>query len=382
MRKTSMKRRRNSGRIRAALFVLFAASLVGLKGSSALTKAAEAIPDDEKVGAQKKYSYETLTEDDKNIPADVLNPNGIMSLYDSNKSESDYLAKAKEQDEIFSEYSNIGIANVSDTLNIRKEPTQKGSLVGRLPSNAVCDIVSEEGEWSYVTSGEVEGYVKSEYLATGADARLLAEKAIQTKATVHVQDGNLTVRMDPDENGGVLTAVADGEELDVEEALGNWVKINLDNNIAYVNADYVTVEKYLRTAMSISELIYGSGVSSIRGEICNYAQQFIGNPYVWGGTSLTRGADCSGFVQTIYATYGVYLPRVAAAQANAGTSISLGDALPGDLVFYSTGGYIDHVGIYIGNGQIVNAASARSGICIKAVGYRTVTRVVRVLPVL
>ena len=132
--------------------------------------------------------------------------------------------------------------------------------------------------------------------------------------------------------------------------------------------------------MTVTELIYGSGVTSVRAELCNYAQQFIGNPYVWGGTSLTNGADCSGFVQTIFATYGVTLPRVAAAQATVGTPISLSEALPGDLVFYSGGGRIDHVGIYIGNGQIVNAASRRSGICIKAVGYRTVTKVTRVLP--
>ena len=331
-------------------------------------------------GPKVSYTYEPITDLDKMKEVDVMTPSGVMSLYESDTTESEYLSRAAEQDAIFAEYSNIGIANVTDTLNIRKEPSQNASLVGRLPSNAVCNIVSEQDDWAYITSGEVEGYVKASYLATGADARRLAQDSIQTTATVHVSDGNLTVRMEPNENGPVLTAVANGEELEVEEALGKWVKINLDGNIAFVSADYVTIDKSLRTAMSISELIYGSGVNSIRAEICNYAQKFIGNPYVWGGTSLTKGADCSGFVQTIYATYGVSLPRVAAAQATVGRSVSLSDALPGDLVFYSSGGYIDHVGIYIGNGQIVNAASRRSGICIKAVGYRTVTKVTRVLP--
>ena len=361
--------------------------------------AAEAIPEEEleqykkdkeagktttsSSAVQKKHAYEILkplSKEDEEKSESIMTSGGSMTVYSSDTTEEEYLAKAKEQDKIFEEYTNIGIANVSDTLNIRKSPDTKGTLVGRLPSNAVCNIESEEGEWSYITSGEVEGYVKSEYLATGAEARKLAQDAIQTKATVHVEEGNLTVRMEADEKADALTAVANGEELEVEEALGNWVKVNLDNNIAFVNADYVTVEKYLRTAMTVTELLYDSGVTSVRAELCNYAQQFIGNPYVWGGTSLTNGADCSGFVQTIYATYGVTLPRVAAAQATVGTPISLSEALPGDLVFYSGGGRIDHVGIYIGNGQIVNAASRRSGICIKAVGYRTVTKVTRVLP--
>ncbi len=355
----------------------------GNPGNVSLSPEIPAAPDagtGQDAGPKVSYTYEPITDLDKMKDVDVMTTSGVMSLYESDTTESEYLSKAAEQDAIFAEYSNIGIANVSDTLNVRKEPAQSSSLVGRLPSNAVCNIVSEQDDWAYITSGEVEGYVKASYLATGADARRLAQNSIQTTATVHVSDGNLTVRMEPDENGAVLTAVANGEELEVEEALGKWVKINLDGNIAYVSADYVTIDKSLRTAMTISELIYGSGVNSIRAEICNYAQRFIGNPYVWGGTSLTRGADCSGFVQTIYATYGVSLPRVAAAQATVGRSVSLSDALPGDLVFYSSGGYIDHVGIYIGNGQIVNAASKRSGICIKSVGYRTVTKVTRVLP--
>lgn len=336
---------------------------------------------DELAGEKKGMMYAIIPAVDDTVSAQVLTPAGIMSIYQNKATEEEYLKMAGQQDAMFSAYKNLGIANVSDTLNIRKEPSESASLAGRLPSNAVCNIESVEGDWTYVTSGEVKGYVKSCYLASGAEARKMAEKAIQTEATVHVEEGNLTVRTEPCENGGILTAVADGETLDVEEALGNWVRIDLDNHTAYVNARYVTLEKSLKTAMTVSELIYGPGVTSIRGEICSYAQQFIGNPYVWGGTSLTHGADCSGYVQTIYATYGIYLPRVAASQALAGKAVRLADAQPGDLVFYSTGGHIDHVAIYIGNGQVVNAASKRSGICIKGVSYRTVTKVVRVIDI-
>ena len=123
---------------------------------------------------QKKHAYEILkplTEEDEKKSEDVLTSGGAMTLYSSDTTEEEYLAKAKEQDKIFEEYTNIGIANVSDTLNIRKSPDTKGTLVGRLPSNAVCNIESEEGDWSYITSGEVEGYVKTEYRPGGQEAR-------------------------------------------------------------------------------------------------------------------------------------------------------------------------------------------------------------------
>jgi len=103
-------------------------------------------------------------------------------------------------------------------------------------------------------------------------------------------------------------------------------------------------------------------VSDVRVELCEYAKQFIGNPYVWGGTSLTKGADCSGFVLSVYAKYGISLPHSSRAQANSGTRISMSEAKPGDLVFYAKGGRINHVGIYIGGGQLVHASSPKTGI--------------------
>ncbi|MBR2121781.1 MAG: C40 family peptidase [Lachnospiraceae bacterium] len=323
------------------------------------------------------FGIRAYAEDEYITSAD---PIGAMLLYENTVSEEEYIESARELDHIFSYYDHLGIANVSDTLNIREEPSETAELAGRLPSNAVCNVVGEENGWYQIVSGEVEGYVKADYLATGADARLLAKDAIFLQAVVHVDEGKLTVRLEPDERAGALTAVSNGEVLDVVDALGNWVKINLDNNIAYVSSRYVTLDRSLKTAVSIAELTYGTEVNNIRAQLCNYAQQFIGNPYVWGGTSLTKGADCSGYVQTIYKTYGVTLPRVAADQARAGTIIPYSEALPGDLVFYSSRGYIDHVAIYIGNGMVVNAGSPRSGICVKAANYRTITRVVRVLP--
>ena len=127
--------------------------------------------------------------------------------------------------------------------------------------------------------------------------------------------------------------VGSGQSFDVLEELDGWVRIDLDGETGYLSTDYVEVGSQLDEALTISELLYGEGVSNVRVAISDYAKQFIGNPYVWGGTSLTRGADCSGFVLSIFAHYGISLPHSSRAQANCGTRISTGELLPGDLVF-------------------------------------------------
>ncbi len=129
----------------------------------------------------------------------------------------------------------------------------------------------------------------------------------------------------------------------------------------------------------MTELLYGQGVSDVRVDLCQYAKQFLGNPYVWGGVSLTKGADCSGFVLSVFAKYGVNLPHSSRAQANSGTSISSSELAPGDLVFYAKGGTINHVAIYIGGGQVIHASNPKTGIKISAYNYRTPAKMVRIL---
>ena len=150
-----------------------------------------------------------------------------------------------------------------------------------------------------------------------------------------------------------------------------WVEVYLDNEAVYVSAEYVEIEESLGTAITMTELLYGEGVSDVRVDLCQYAKQFIGNPYVWGGTSLTKGADCSGFVLSVFKKYGVSLPHHSGSQAKCGTAVSMDKLKAGDLVFYGKGKTINHVAIYIGNGQVVHASNKREGIKISKVNYRT-----------
>ena len=173
--------------------------------------------------------------------------------------------------------------------------------------------------------------------------------------------------------------VVKGEKLDVLENDGEWVKVELDGQEVFVFGEYVEVSEDLECALSITEVLYGEGVSDVRMELCEYAKQFVGNPYVWGGTSLTNGADCSGFVLSVFKEYGVSLPHSSVSQSKQGTAIDIDEVLPGDLLFYSNGSTINHVALYIGNGQVVHASSPKSGIKISKYNYRTPVKARRIL---
>ena len=276
-------------------------------------------------------------------------------------------------------YTNLGIANVSDHLNIRESADEKSELVGKMTKHAACEILDVSGNWAHIKSGKVEGYCNTEYLYTGDKAFEIAEEEITLVATIRTT--TLFVREEPTTESAVVTMVPIDEEYVVTEGGkdSDWLKIEIDEDDGWISAEYVTIAERLERAMSIKELKYGEGVSDVRVSLVNYAKQFIGNRYVWGGTSLTKGADCSGYVQSIFRKYGVYLPRTSAAQSTVGKKISPGDAQPGDLFFYAKRGRIGHVGIYIGGGQIVNAHSRRTGIRIDNAYYRKPAVVRRVL---
>lgn len=269
-------------------------------------------------------------------------------------------------------YTNLGVANVDTYLNVRQGPGEDQEVVGKLPQNAGCEVVATEGEWYQITSGKVSGYVKAEYLLTGDEANAKAEEVKDMMATVNTT--TLKVRMEPSTDAKVLTLVPIEEELEVLEETDDWVKVTVDSDEGYVSKEFVDLSYQLPKAVTIAELKYGEGVSDVRVDIVQYAKQFLGNPYVWGGTSLTNGADCSGFVLSILSKYGVSLPHSSAAQSQMGSAVSLSDVLPGDLVFYGNGSSVNHVAMYIGNGQVIHASSAKTGIKISNMYYRTPIR--------
>ena len=318
-------------------------------------------------------------EDEAETAQDVQDEDAIGSgaILISDKTAEDYELAYERAKNANWGYTNLGIADVSDNLNIRAIAAEDGRLVGKLPRNAACEVLDTDDIWAHIRSGEVEGYVSLDYLLTGVPAKFKAEELAVTVAKVTTD--SLKVRAEANTESEVITLVAMGEELEVAAVEGDWVKVLLDDDEVYVSAEYVEVSAELGTAVTMTELLYGQGVSDVRVDVCQYAKEFIGNPYVWGGTSLTKGADCSGFVMKVFQKYGVKLPRNSRAQANCGTTIKVAEAKPGDLIFYAKGKTINHVAIYIGNGQVVHASSPKTGIKISNVSYRSPYKAVRVL---
>ncbi len=303
-------------------------------------------------------------------------------------------------------FSNLVIANVNDYVNVRDLPSEEGNIVGKLYDDSVGTFISETDGWYLIQSGNTTGYVKGEFCVTGEDAIALAKEVGTRMATVTTT--TLKVRQDPSTEAVVLGLVPIDEDLVVTEELDGWVKVNIEEGDGYVSTDYVNLWTDFVTAESKEEeearlakekaereaarkaaaaaqaaaqkkqqsssgstpaatQTVTSGGSEAGIAVANYALQFVGNPYVYGGTSLTNGADCSGFVMSVYANFGVSLPHSSKADRSVGSAVaSLAEAQPGDLICYS-----GHVALYIGNGQIVHASTSRTGIIVSSASYRT-----------
>lgn len=276
-------------------------------------------------------------------------------------------------------YTNLGMSVISSgNLNIRQEASTDSEVVGILTNHNACELLEDAGEWYKVTSGKVTGYVNKQYLVTGDEAEAIAEQEIKTVATVNTE--TLNVRAEKSTEAAVLSQVGNSEAFTVNSVADGWVEISVDDSVGYISQDYVTLAQALPTAKTIEQVKYGDGVSDVRASVVSYALQFVGNRYVWGGTSLENGVDCSGFTMRILGKYGVSLPHSSKAQPSCGTKISASDAKPGDLFFYGSGSSISHVAIYIGNGQIVHASNKRDGIKVSNAFYRSPICVARYLP--
>lgn len=276
-------------------------------------------------------------------------------------------------------YTNLGMSVISSgNLNIRQEASTDSEVIGILTNHNACELLEDAGEWYKVTSGKVTGYVNKQYLVTGDEAEAIAEQEIKTVATVNTE--TLNVRAEKSTEAAVLSQVGNSEAFTVNSVADGWVEISVDDSVGYISQDYVTVAQALPTAKTIEQVKYGDGVSDVRASVVSYALQFVGNRYVWGGTSLEKGIDCSGFTMRILGKYGISLPHSSKAQPSYGTKISASEAKPGDLFFYGSGRSISHVAIYIGNGQIVHASNKRDGIKVSNAYYRNPICVARYLP--
>ena len=303
------------------------------------------------------------------------------------------------------EYLNIAFSDTGDFTYIRSAPDENSDWVGKLYSNSTAEVLEYLDGWIKIRSGTAEGYVPADTLITGEDARGCAQEYENSTATVTAY--SLNVRDGQGTDAQILTQIGQGEEYMITgDAVDGWYPVKVGEIDGWVSGDYIETEtsySYGETreeeeqriaeekaqeeqqaqeaaareaaAQQEAETQNVSAQTGSSGQaVIDYACQFIGNPYVWGGTSLTEGADCSGFVQSVYAHFGINLPRTSYDMRSAGYEVSYDEAQPGDLILYD-----GHVGLYMGDGNIVNAMNEEQGIGICSATYTNIVTVRRVL---
>ena len=324
-----------------------------------------------------------------------------------------------------SKYANKAVADIysTTTLNIRKKGSINAKIVGKMKKGNIATVLKKGSEWSKVRSGNVTGYVKNQYLVFGDEIENFAKQNV--KKVVKVQTETLRVRKKASTNSKIVTLVSEDDKLKVKKQTDDWAKVKVDGQTGYVSKDYAKVTYSFGKAKSMKQIqaeqeakkraeeaarnkpvsttssshtsntgttsgsttgstqttkkasvsVSSSGSSATGSRIASYAQQFVGNPYRYGGNSLTNGIDCSGFTQQIMAKFGYSISRTSSSQSGDGRAVSTSNLRAGDLVFYGDGGSIDHVALYIGGGQVVHASNSapypRGGIKISNVNYRT-----------
>lgn len=311
------------------------------------------------------------------------------------------------------DFTNLVIAQVDGYVHVRAEASEDSEIVGKLYNNSAGDLIEEEDGWYKIESGSCKGYVKAEYCVTGDEAQELAAKVGIRLAKVTTT--TLYVRSEPTRDSEVIGMVPIDDELQVLTEMPGWVKVSIEEGDGFVSDEYVKLHTEFVRAESKAEeearlkreeeareaarkaaaaaqrksskkgkggsssggsgATYSASGSGAGSSVANYALQFVGNPYVYGGSSLTNGTDCSGFVMSVYRNFGVSLPHSSGADRSVGYGVSggLAAAQPGDIICYS-----GHVGIYIGGGQIVHASTASTGIKVSSAGYRNVLAVRRI----
>ena len=353
------------------------------------TQASAALTDGTKQNVQASTAPADGTQ--QNVQASAVTADGTKQNVQASAAPADgtkqnvqaSAAPDQKPQKVSKQFQKLAISIAKDFVYVRKSASTGCKAIGKLHRGSAGTILGKKGAWVKISSGSLKGYVKKEYLATGADAEKLAEKYGTKYAVLKKGTSVLNVREEKNTSSDIVTHLPEGKRYTVKSENADWCKVKVKGKSGYVAKEYVHTKYSFKEAKSLKKKIketVRSYASENKAEsLISYAKQFIGNKYVWGGTSLTNGTDCSGFTLRVFQKFGYSLPRTSAEQAGCGSSVKLSELKPGDLVFYKRGGRVHHVAIYIGGGQIVHAAGAKWGIITSNMNYSRVSHARRIL---
>lgn len=371
--------------IQSAITASIAAISVDTTTGSALTATpsptadntqASAVPAD---GTQQNVQASTAPADgtQQGVQASTAPADGIQQNVQASAAPDQKPQKVSKQ------FQKLAISIAKDFVYVRKSASTGCKAIGKLHRGSAGTILGKKGAWVKISSGSLKGYVKKEYIATGADAEKLAEKYGTKYAVLKKGTSVLNVREEKNTSSDIVTQLPEGKRYTVKSENADWCRVKVKGKSGYIAKEYVHTKYSFKEAKSLKkktkETVRSYASENKAESLISYAKQFIGNKYVWGGTSLTNGTDCSGFTLRVFQKFGYSLPRTSAEQAGCGSSVKLSELKPGDLVFYKRGGRVHHVAIYIGGGQIVHAAGAKWGIITSNMNYSRVSHARRIL---
>ena len=290
---------------------------------------------------------------------------------------SEYLAIGFSAENLIDRYgTKLATVNVT-TLKVREERSTDSVVLTLVPEGEEFEVIKEYGEWvKILVDDTTKGYVSKEYVNI----------RVKFKHAIYIKEEREKIRRQREREEAIRRAEEERQRQIEEEqrrqaaerAAAQSRSSSSSSSSSSSASKSSTSSSSSGSSSSSNSSISSSSSKGTASSAASYAQNFVGNPYVYGGTSLTNGADCSGFVQSVYSKYGVSLPRTSSSQSNSGSSVSLSNVQAGDLVFYASNGSINHVAIYIGGGKVVHASNRRDGIKVSNINYRTPCKARRV----
>ena len=336
-----------------------------------------------RTGPGKSYSSMGKIEKGKRVTYLGSSGNWIKIKYNSKTGYiyKDYISKATTSTSS-STSTSVRYVKSSDGLNVRKGPSVSYSKITNLPNGTKVTVKSTSNGWSKITSGSITGYVSDKYLSKTAPtvgqstSNDKNNQANETSTTKYISaSSGLNVRKGPSTSYSVISTLAKGTKVTVKSTSNGWSKITSGSITGYVNSSYLTSKKpstatssSTSSNSSSSNTNSSTSTSNSASKVISYAKKLLGKPYVWGAQG-PNGFDCSGFTYYVFKnSAGITLPRTSSAQSKYGKAVSKSNLKPGDLIFFDTvgpnNGAVTHVGLYIGGGQFIHAASGQGRVVI------------------